>query len=247
NTNSNPIGLSAVGDWLFFMAWGGQDYELWKSDGRASGTVRVTSLGLGNGEWIWDPANFTPVGSQLFFTTGLHRDGDPRLWVSDGTAVGTGVVKNNTGYPVAAPGDMAAVKGRLLFSQNYSPYGRELWSSDGTPSGTTLLKDINPGQASSAISGMRQVRSDGWALFAASAGPNGVELWQTNGTAAGTRQLQDLASGAGSSNPVYFVAASGQVYFIADDGRSGPELWSLSQAIFSDLSRFKRFVPLVAR
>ena len=38
NTNSNPFGLSAVGGTLFFMAWGGNDYELWKSNGTTSGT-----------------------------------------------------------------------------------------------------------------------------------------------------------------------------------------------------------------
>jgi ELWxxDGT repeat protein len=247
SSDRKPFGLSAAGGTLLFMIPRGNDYELWKSDGTTNGTVRVTALGLNSNEWVWEPADFTPVGSLLFFTTGLHIEGRPHLWVSDSTAAGTRQVNNSSGYPVADPGDMAAVNGRLLFSQNYGVYGRELWASDGTPSGTVLIKDIYPGPAGSALSGLRQIRDDGWALFAASAGPDGVELWQTDGTAAHTQQLQDLAPGASSSNPVNFVGAGGQVYFIADDGRSGPELWSLSQSIFQNLFRFKRYVPLLAR
>jgi hypothetical protein len=46
---------------------------------------------------------------------------------------------------------------------------------------------------------------------------------------------------------VNFVGAGAQVYFIADDGSTGPELWSLSQSIFQDLFMFERYLPLVAR
>lgn len=156
-------------------------------------------------------------------------------------------MKDSAAHAIPDPHDMAGVQGRLLFSRNDGVHGRELWVSDGTPSGTALVKDINPGSSGSALSGIRQVRADGWALFAASAGPDGVELWQTDGTPARTQQLQDIAPGAGSSNPVSFVGAGPRVYFIADDGRSGPELWSLNQAIFQDLTMFKRYLPLIKR
>jgi ELWxxDGT repeat protein len=152
---------------------------------------------------------------------------------------------DNAGHAIPEPGDMADVNGRLLFSRNDGVHGRELWASNGAPTGTALVKDINPGSLGSAPSRIRQVRADGWALFAASAGPDGVELWQTDGTTARTQQVQDLAPGAGSSNPVAFLNAGPRVYFIADDGSTGPELWSLDQAIFHDLAGFKRYLPLI--
>jgi ELWxxDGT repeat protein len=38
---------------------------------------------------------------------------------------------------------------RLVFGANDGSTGRELWVTDGTTAGTTLLKDINPGPGSS--------------------------------------------------------------------------------------------------
>jgi ELWxxDGT repeat protein len=145
----------------------------------------------------------------------------------------------------AGSGSMASVGGKLLFTHDDRVQGNELWISDGTVSGTKLVKDINPGSSGSSVGGIRQVRSDGWALFAASDGTNGVELWQTDGTPERTQQLQDIALGAASSTPAAFVVAGSRVYFAADDGSTGPELWSLDQSIFPDLGQFKRYLPLM--
>ncbi len=44
---------------------------------------------------------------------------------------------------------MAGLPGITLFPSIQSNQGCELWSTDGTPSGTQLVLDINPGPASS--------------------------------------------------------------------------------------------------
>ena len=41
--------------------------------------------------------------------------------------------------------------GHLFFFANDGVHGYELWSSDGTPSGTALLADINPGLSGSFV------------------------------------------------------------------------------------------------
>lgn len=64
---------------------------------------------------------------------------------------------------------MTAVGNNLLFVANdVTTNGEELWISDGTTDGTTLLKDINPGIASSAPSALTNV--NGIVLFAATDG-----------------------------------------------------------------------------
>lgn len=40
---------------------------------------------------------------------------------------------------------MLEYKGRLFFFGHDHIHGKELWSTDGTPEGTTMFKDIYPG------------------------------------------------------------------------------------------------------
>lgn len=88
-------------------------------------------------------------GPKLFFTAKEATDGD-ELWVSDGTAAGTHIVKDI--YPGATGSNpqWLCVAGNLcFFSANTPANGTELWVSDGTADGTHLVKDIYPGGTSS--------------------------------------------------------------------------------------------------
>jgi ELWxxDGT repeat protein len=64
-------------------------------------------------------------------------------------------------------------------------------------------------------------------LFAGNDGQNGIELWVSNGTAAGTSMVADLRAGSGSSSPAEFARVGALVFFAADDGATGTELWSM--------------------
>ena len=57
--------------------------------------------------------------------------------------------------------------------------GLELWKSDGTTTGTSLVKDIYVGSGSGAPDSLTNV--NGTLFFSASNGVNGVELWKTSG------------------------------------------------------------------
>jgi len=68
--------------------------------------------------------------------------------------------------------------------------GFELWVTDGTPDGTVLLLDINPGSESSwpqnfAVVGDRL-------FFDADDGTHDRELWVTDGTPEGTVLVKDI-------------------------------------------------------
>jgi len=74
--------------------------------------------------------------------------------------------------------------------------------------------------------------------FTATTTANGAELWESDGTAGGTKLLKDINPGAGSSFPFFLVdffnaggalnhsgLYNGQLFFTADDGTHGAELW----------------------
>src|SRR5262249_28675625 len=58
-------------------------------------------------------------------------------------------------------------------------------------------------------------------------------LWQSDGTAAGTRLVADLNPGPLASDPSYLINANGTLFFSADDGIHGNELWMLKPALAS--------------
>ncbi|WP_225007977.1 MULTISPECIES: ELWxxDGT repeat protein [Novosphingobium] len=115
-----------------------------------------------------------------------------------------------------------------LFSAYDPQRGIELWTTNGTPAGTTLVKDIwTPSGYGSSPSGFIDL-GNGKMLFAAQ-GDNtntGRELWITNGTTNGTVMLKDLYAGATGSNPGNFIRlANGKVLFSAADATSNGNLW----------------------
>src|SRR5690242_1622230 len=77
---------------------------------------------------------------------------DGRRGSSDGTTGGTQEV--DLGISRSYVGGLTALNGKLFFigrhsNDNSNNNGDEPWVSDGTPAGTFMLKDINPGNASS--------------------------------------------------------------------------------------------------
>ena len=111
----------------------------------------------------------------------------------------------------------------LYFSQYDATYGGELWRTDGTDAGTTLVKDIYPGSNSSSPSDFTPF--GGYLYFSANDGTNGSELWRTDGTAAGTTLVKDIYAGSSSSSPGSLQALGAHLYFSASDVSSGWELW----------------------
>jgi ELWxxDGT repeat protein len=105
---------------------------------------------------------------------------------------------------------------------NSYPVNDQLYESDGTTGGTTLLKTINP-TGGAYIS--RMYVYEGKIYFSATDGVNQNQLWISDGTSAGTYMLKRL-NPTGESVPTYFYGYNGKVYFNADDGVNGMQLWT---------------------
>jgi ELWxxDGT repeat protein len=86
-----------------------------------------------------------------------------------------------------------------------------------------MVKDINPGAASSSIGYLTNV--NGMLFFVANDGINGTELWKSDGTEGGTMMVKDIRPGSMGSNPSDLVNMNGIVFFAANDGVKGAELW----------------------
>lgn len=203
---------------LLNNADGDFDLELWRWDGSGPAVFLATFGDARSG-------NLTPYKGGVAFFEGKQ------LMFSDGTVAGT--VPLLTSPQLAPPSDASepgawptVVGDRLCFPGWDSLHGGELWCSDGTAAGTSLVKDIHRGPASSGISEMVAVGEQ--VFFYAADGIHGYELWVSNGTAAGTRLVMDLRPGPQGSPNSPVVHSGDNLYFAADDGLVGSELWSLS-------------------
>ncbi|WP_149979810.1 ELWxxDGT repeat protein, partial [Microcystis aeruginosa] len=219
--------LTAVGNTLFFSARGVSGNELWKSDGTAASTVLVKNIRPGSSSSY--PRYLTAVGNTLFFTADNGVNGR-ELWKSDGTAAGTVLVKDiNPGSSYFPLRYLTAVGNTLFFRAFDGVNGQELWKSDGTAAGTVLVKDIRPGPGGS-LDFFTQMTAVGNTLFfTAFDSVNGTELWKSDGTAAGTVLVKDINPGYDNPfsglNPQNLTAVGNTLFFTADDGVNGRELW----------------------
>ena len=107
------------------------------------------------------------------------------------------------GIGSSKPQGLTAIGDTLFFVAHDSSHGFELWKSDGTDSGTVLVKDIRPGTDSGINPEslgacdvvFEIVEHQGLAFFAADDGLSGFEVWRSDGTAAGTQQTGDVNPG----------------------------------------------------
>ena len=150
------------------------------------------------------------------------------LWRSDGTTAGTWLVKDirpgpESSFGPYSTGPRARNGNTLYFIADDGVHGTELWRSDGTPVGTTLVIDQTPGPTGTTFGEM--VAFGSGILFQCSTSATGLELFFTDGTVAGTRLVKDISPGATSSNQSRLVAFGGAVYFSAREFVNGIELW----------------------
>lgn len=209
--SSAPRGLTDFNGTLLFAANDGKGVGLWRSDGSTDGTTLIKKIGALQSEPVL-------AGGLAWFAAG------GKIWTSDGTSSGTQVVAR-----VQAT-DLTEVGGTIFFVGTDKKSGAELWKTDGTKGGTKLVKDIHPGNANGNVQWLTS--AGGTLYFAADDGIHGRELWKSDGTQAGTVLVKDIKLGAAdgavtlnSSLHPSLANVNGLLYFAADDGTSGPELW----------------------
>ncbi len=158
------------------------------------------------------PEKFIECSGKLYFTAedGTHGT---ELWVTEGTAATTHMVKDitpGTGYSLIYP--LTGYKNKLYLVANNDTQSK-LWATDGTTQGTYALKDIQG-------NGQKPIIFDNRLFFLASS----ADIWVTDGTEAGTKRYADDL-GMDFSHTSELVLFNNKLYFNAQDASGNNELW----------------------
>lgn len=132
----------------------GAQWWLYVSDGTEAGTKLISECDT-RFPGTYAATYVTPycrVGRKVFFKADLKEGGiGDELWVTDGTAAGTKLIKDlNTEVLTTGTGGSGLdqfvnfYNEKLFFKAFTIEYGAEPWASDGTTEGTYLIKDTDP-------------------------------------------------------------------------------------------------------
>jgi ELWxxDGT repeat protein len=200
--------------------------ELWKSDGTAIGTVIVKDInpdtfgGAGIGSTPSMFFNFN--GTLLFSAVGSGMSGHG-VWKSDGTEFGTTLVADVDTGPVdpSLERKFVQVNNTVFF---YT--GGGLWKTDGTLLGSVLVKNVILPLGAEGESVMEA--ANGLLYFAAEDSNTslyGQEMWRSDGTDTGTFRISDIWPGGADGIPRALTLSGRSLFFRAEDGVYGPELY----------------------
>lgn len=205
--SSDPAPFGKLKGKFFFTADDGTQRRLWTTDGTAAGTHPVDELSPVTVD-VYAPFPFE--GRVIFWGSVANDSG---MFITDGTAAGTVKLA-----PVVA--QRAVVHGRSVYFSNWdaaSP-GIDFWRSDGTPSGTRIVRTF--AGASGFVNQYAELAITPDAVFLlVDDGLHGKELWKSDGTADGTVMLTDICPAPCSRYPTYseisqLTSAGSFAYFV---------------------------------
>ena len=212
-----------AGSKLFFENYlpGTYSYALFVTDGTQAGTIELAAFN--------DVSQVAAIGSNVVFkASDLSRfsTGYFGVYVSDGAAAGTKLVAEGQ-----ITGNEVRLGGKLYFA--FTPYGgsNQLWTSDGTVSGTHLVESFDGDIGNLSV-------LNGALLFTLRSGPYDDELWTSDGTPTGGHEVREinppepgdfqLVSAAGAygvigSKLVFEAAVNGQTatLYVTDGSLTG--------------------------
>jgi ELWxxDGT repeat protein len=215
-----PAGAARV---IYFLIAGGVP-QAWATDGSVAGTVQLPIPGVVQGD-------VHLVGTHFYLSS--FQGNSHMVWRSDGTMAGTAMVSGlnplnspQAGSPLDVAGDESKVFIRI---PNTDELGGSLYLYQ--PAAGTSEQVL-----SYSLNARPQVGFDiftyvnGLLYFDNEDSVAGHEVWTSDGTAAGTHILKnispDVPAQTQASDPSEFVAFNGLLYFAANDGNVGRELWS---------------------
>ena len=216
------LDMSSTGDLLIFRDKGyfgcydnpnNVNATFWITDATVAGTHLL--LNGDTTEIFRSPVILTVFMDKLYFAA-VDKSNKSALWTTDGSQNG---IQKITETDISST-NRATVNDNYFYYINNSI--RRLMKSDGTDTGTHIVKDIY-------VNNPRPVTYHHKIYFCSSELGAGNELWTSDGTDSGTYKFDapeslDLDGGPLGNSPTFYEF-NGSLYFPADYGILGRELW----------------------
>jgi ELWxxDGT repeat protein len=217
--SSNPHSFLCWENYLFFVADGskyGSRYDLWMLDLKTNKCKLVSDNFTGCIKTFdFIPNNYIPMSycimnDNLIYIGNNKEKNFQCLW---GYNIKNGITNRLISFEYGYEGDeieMTYGDNLVFFSAKDTTLGTELWVSDGTPKGTRLLMDINPGYLPSNPSIFTVVNNQK-VFFLAEDDTHGRELWMVD-TNLKPKMVWDIIEG-----PVSVVVSDLSMHPVGDN------------------------------
>ncbi|WP_196159350.1 hypothetical protein [Reinekea sp. G2M2-21] len=198
----NPNSFKMFNGYVYFRGFDADHgTEMWRTDGTAEGTERVTDIVPGINSSYAFP--LTVMNEQLYFMA-LHSNKGFELHRMNAAHEYSLVKDINPGAPNARIHTAVAFNNRLYFGADNGvsgePGGKEPWVSDGTEAGTVMLKNINT-LGSSTPQNFVAVGDTLYFIASSYNGEYSSEVWRTRGTPESTLIVSETMAGATALTP----------------------------------------------
>ena len=196
---------------------------------------------------------YPPVASQDGGTVEVHGEDyfvvhtatyGAELWRTD--ALTSGVVLVCDAFPGTArssPRQLTPFKGRLYFIADHPSFGQVLWSTDGTPLGTEVVRPTRadstlppvPAMALAPLGEVLVMIGRDAVVSVDHAVPPQLYILFVKAAMTDFAPVSSLSESHGDYKVSHVTSTGSRVYFTADDGAHGNELWALNAAFESAL------------
>lgn len=235
---SNSIFVKLNNKVYFLAQQNYSEYQIWETNGTPAGTVKRQDINSN-----YSINEFVVVGNKIFYYQ--NRE----LWAFDTVSNNLSLLKT---FEYSGDVKLYPYNNQLIFAANDGISGKEIWKSDGTVAGTSLVKDIAPNSGSS-ISDFKMLTLNNGKFYFMANTANGYVLYESDGTMAGTNPLlpmQNTPQLEGASGGDYFVfmgfnASGGSEPWISDGTVAGTKiLKDIYPGTTSSMSINQKFLKL---